>query len=169
MKVTGYQLREALKSWELRKDAAERVLGDSLKVFPGEEKPHPKDLIQQVEDAEIAIAKLQVAQMEFNLAVMIQFEDAPISLALAVKSLGGYTRIEKHWRTTAGEKATSTYGYRGEDERDPEKQYSKHQVSPMEAAEKSMACAKRAGALRAAIAVGNAREQQINVDPQLFS
>jgi hypothetical protein len=167
MLVTGYALREAIKQWELRKDAANRVFEDSLKVFPGEDKPHPSKLIEQYLAAEVAIAQLQTAQAQYNLLVSFDFEERTMTLCEAVKSLGGYGRVEKLWRTASGGKK-ERYGSSSDDERDPEKIYAVQVVKPMQGVEQSTIAAKRASALRAGIATGNATTVVITLNPELL-
>lgn len=163
MRVTGYKLREAIKQQELRKDALERVLEGALKVFPGEEKPHPRAVIGQIAEAERAIAMLQTAQVRYNLTIDVE----GVPLSLAIKTLGGLARIEKLWRKTAGEKK-DRYGYQA-DERDPLKHYAAEVVSPDESMRESLAAAKRTSELRASIASANAVELDVpHLEPQLF-
>lgn len=38
-KITGYGLREALRSWERRRDVAASSFSDSLRAFPDDKKP----------------------------------------------------------------------------------------------------------------------------------
>lgn len=166
MLVTGYALREAIKQWELRKDAANRVFEDSLKVFPGEEKPHPSKLIEQYLAAEVAIAQLQTAQSQYNLLNTFDFEGRKITLCEAVKSLGGYSRVEKLWRTAAGGKK-DRYGH-NDDMRDPEKIYSVQVVTPAMGVEQSSIAARRASALRAGIAASNATMTDLDLNPELL-
>lgn len=168
MLVTGYALREAIKQWELRKDASNRVFEDSLKIFPGEDKPHPSKLIEEYLAAEVAIAQLQTAQAMYNLEVTFDFEERLITLCEAVKSLGGYSRVEKLWRTAAGGSKKDRYYGGTADERDPAKTYAVQVVSPMQGVEQSTIAAKRASALRAGIATGNATSKAIVLNPALL-
>lgn len=168
MKVTGYAIREAIKQWELRKDASSRVFDDSLKVFPGESKPHPQELIERYLLAEVSIAKLQTLQSKYNLSITFDFEGNEMTLCEAVKSLGGYSRIEKLWRSASGGKKDRYYGSSA-DERDPTKTYAVQVVAPMEGVEKATIAARRASALRSAIATGNAQEREFDVNPELFA
>lgn len=168
MLVTGYALREAIKQWELRKDAANRVFEDSLKVFPGEDKPHPSKLIEQYLAAEVAIAQLQTAQAQYNLMNTFDFEGRKITLCEAVKSLGGYGRVEKLWRTAAGGGKKDRYGSSSNDERDPEKIYSVQVVTPSMGVEQSSLAARRASTLRAGIATSNAVMAAIDLNPELL-
>jgi len=168
MLVTGYALREAIKQWELRKDAANRVFDESLKIFPGEEKPHPSKLIEQYLAAEVAIAQLQTAQAQYNLLVAFDFEGRKITLCEAVKSLGGYSRVEKLWRTAAGGGKKERYGYNDNNERDSTKIYAVQVVTPMQGVEQATVAARRASALRAGIATGNATTCEISLNPELL-
>lgn len=168
MQVTGYELREAIKQWELRKDAANRVFDESLKIFPGEEKPHPSKLIEQYLAAEVAIAQLQTAQSTYNLICSFDFEGRKISLCEAVKSLGGYSRVEKLWRTAAGGKK-DRYSYGDSNERDSTKIYAVQVVTPMQGVEQATVAARRASALRAGIATSNATTVQVDgLNPDLL-
>lgn len=155
MKITGYRLREAIKQWQLKKDSLEGVLTNSLTIFPGETKPHPRDVIGQLVDAENAIARLQEAQARYNLGVHVDGPRGRMSLSLAIKFLGGLARAEKSWRKASG-KQEDRYGFGRDTERDPTKLYAKQQVTPEEAVEEALKAAKLTSELRAAIAAGNA-------------
>jgi hypothetical protein len=169
MKTTGYALREAIKQFELRRDTAARSFDGSLRKFPDEDKEAPQKIVEQFLKAEGAIVSLQVAQARYNLAVGVEANGEKMSLEEAVKRIGGYARAEKMWRTAAGPKPDRYNTYRNDDERDPTKLVSRITVTPSEAVKLASAAAKRAGALRAAIATGNAREVEIeNLDPALF-
>lgn len=168
MLVTGYALREAIKQWELHKDAANRVFDESLKIFPGEVKPHPRELIAQYLAAEVAIAQLQTAQAQYNLLVRFDFEGRTMTLCEAVKSLGGYSRVEKLWRTASGGGKKDRYYAGSPDERDPTKTYAIQVVTPMDGVHQSTIAARRASLLRAGIATGNATTCDIDVNPELL-
>jgi hypothetical protein len=168
MKTTGYALREAVKLQELRRDTAARAFTGSLKAFPGEGKEAPQSVVEGFLKAESAIAKLQTAQARYNLTVTVTVEGQSITLSEAIKSIGGVARAEKMWRSAAGPKP-DRYASFNEDEIDPSKVRAKATIAPMEAVKLAAVLAKRAGALRAAIATGNTRELEIeNLDPSLF-
>lgn len=160
MKVTGYQLREARKQWELRRDTSARAFNGALKKFEDETKDTPREIVEQFLTAERAIASLEVAQMQYNLAVHVDVDGKKITLAEAVKLIGGEARAEKMWRTASGP-VPERYGYQNSDERDPTKLIAKSTITAKEATSLASSSAKRAGAYRAAIAVGNAREVEI--------
>lgn len=169
MKTTGYALREALKQHELLRDTASRAFDGSLKKFDDEEKETSQSVVEQFLIAERAIAKLQVAQMRFNLAVQVDVLGEKMSLGEAIKRVGGEGRAEKMWRSATGPK-NDRYSYGSNaDERDPSKIVAKPTITAGEATKLASAAAKRAGAFRAAIATGNAREVEIeDLDSTLF-
>ena len=169
MKTTGYALREAIKQHELRRDTAARMFDGSLRKFPNEDKEHPTKVVEQFLTAERAISKLQTAQMRYNLAVIVDVQGEKLTLAEAIKRIGGEARVEKMWRSAAGPKPDRYGGYRNDDERDPSKVIAAATVSPSEATKLASTTAKRSGAFRAAIATGNAREVEIeDLDARLF-
>lgn len=169
MKITGYALREAIKQFELRRDTASRGFNGTLKAFPDEKKDKPQEVVNQYLAAEKAIAQLQVAQMRYNLAVTVEILGEKMTLAEAIKRVGGPARAEKMWRTAAGPVADRYGGYHNEDVRDPNQVRSTATVTPQEATKLASASAKQAGAYRAAIATGNAREIELeNLDASLF-
>jgi hypothetical protein len=170
MKTTGYALREAIKRHELRRDSAARSFTGTLKMFPGEEKESPEEVMRAFVEADEAIARLQEAQMRYNLAVRVPSESGamPMSLALAVKLVGGAGRREKMWRNAGAPAERRGYGL-DEDERDPTKVRASAVLSPRDLLKLSATASSQASALRQAIAVGNAVEVEIeNLSASLF-
>ena len=173
MKVTGYMLREAIKQHELRRDTAARAFDSSLKRFPDEEKESPNEIIVAFSKAEQAVAQIQEAQMRYNLAIMVDVTGSyasnktTMTLAKAIKLVGGAGRVEKMWRSATGPKKDRYY--REEDEIDPSRIRAKATVKPSEAIKEASLAGKVAGSLRAAIATANARELEIeDLSPALF-
>ncbi len=168
MKTTGYALREAIKQHELRRDAAARNFNDTLRVFQGETKEAPDAVVAEIQRAEVAIAKLQTAQGRYNLSVLVTFDGGQITLSEAIKLVGGIARIEKMWRSASGPKE-DRYGYREELVRDPNQIRATPGITPKDAVKRASEAGKRAGALRQAIATGNAVSIEIeSLDPALF-
>lgn len=171
MKVTGYMLREAIKQHELRRDTASRAFDGSLKKFPDEEKEPPHKIIETFTHAEHAIAALQEAQMRYNLMVEVEFDmpDRPktrMTLAKAIKLVGGAGRVEKMWRSATSPKKDR---YRDDDEIDPTFIRAVPTITPSEAVKQATLAGKGAGALRAAIATANAVPIEIeSLSPALF-
>lgn len=168
MKTTGYDLREAIKQHELRRDTAARAFNGSLKAFPNEEKESPEAVIHAFTAAELAITTLQTAQMRYNLAVTITANGKTMPLALAIKIVGGIARVEKMWRSAAGPKE-DRYGYNNDDVRDPSQIRAVATIQAGATLKLASAAAKQSSALRKAIAVGNATEVEIeSLDATLF-
>jgi len=168
MKVTGYMLREAIKQHELRRDTAASAFDGSLKVFPGETKEAPNTIVEKFLAAEEAEAKLQTAQMQYNLAVIVQANSTTMALAEAIKTVGGYGRAEKMWRSAANPNKKERYGF-NDDEMDPTRVRAAATITSSEAMKQTTVAGKRAGSLRAAIATANAKEVEIeDLSPALF-
>ncbi len=157
MKVTGYQLREAIKRWQLRRDTAAAQFTDSLKAFPGEDKPDPREIMERLYTAESSIAVLQAAQARYNLSIVISND---FSLHEAVKLVGGAGRREKMWRNVAAPQKNKYEINR--DERDKDAVVARPTVSQGQAMELADQAAGSASFLRSAIAVANATERDLD-------
>ena len=170
MKVTGIQLREAIKRWNLRKDTASTHFNESLWRFPDDEStlPKPQELAEQFAKAEVAVANLQTAQTRYNLAVTISVSGETMTLCDAVKRIGGAGRLEKMWRSAT--KATGRDNWRGvATTRSKDEVQARRMVSIGDALELATAAGKKAGDLRDAIAVGNTNAIEIEgLDPALL-
>jgi hypothetical protein len=168
MKTTGYALREALKQHELRRDTAARSFNGTLKKFPDETKEDPRKVVEQYLAAEKAVASLQTAQMRYNLGVTVEVAGEKMTLADAIKRVGGHARAEKMWRSASGPKEERYNSY-DNDTRDPNQIRAVATLTANEATKLASAAAKKAGAFRQAIALGNAREFELeNLDASLF-
>ncbi len=160
MKITGYQLREAIKVWQLRKTAAEAVFTNSLSKFNDEEKETPLAIADQILAAEQAIVRLQVAQMQYNLAVTVTVPGySSLTLAEVIKLAGVVGRIEKIW-SGASSSIQRNNGYRGM-VRDPSQDHAKPTVTAKDILLQTSTHSKKAGALRAALGAGNSQEVDI--------
>jgi hypothetical protein len=168
-KTTGYALREAIKQQELRRDTAARTFGGTLKAFKDQTKEAPTLVVKTFLTAELAIAKLQTAQMRYNLAVRVDVLGDGMTLAEAIKRVGGIARAEKMWRSAAGPKPNRYGGLDEDDVRDSTREHAQATITPTEAVKLAAGMAKRTGAIRQAIAVANAQEMVIeDLDPALF-
>jgi hypothetical protein len=168
VKVTGYQLREATRKFELQRDTAARLFKSSLYAFEDEVKEDPIEVMDHLKKAELSVVRLQEAQQKYNLKVLIDVQGKSITLAAAVKMLGGAGRIAKMWREAVADKE-DRYGYRNERERNKDTEVARKRL-PFDVALKEANTADGfAGALRAAIAVGNATSLEIEgLDTELF-
>lgn len=168
MKITGWLLREAIKSHELRRDTAARAFNGTLRKFDDEVKQAPTEVVAEFLAREASIAALQVAQAQYNLKVRVNHDGRNITLCEAVKLIGGLGRAEKMYRSATGDKP-DRYSIRDDNVRDPNQVRAKETIAPAEAARLASIQAKSAGRLRAAIATGNGTEIEIeNLDPALF-
>ena len=95
MKINGYSLRTAIRNCETERDASVAVLSQSLR---GHEGPTTEDLMVKIEVSEKRIARLQAFQTRYNLEVVIDMGSEKISMAEAVKRIGGIERVSAHWR-----------------------------------------------------------------------
>jgi len=171
MKVTGAMLRDALRRWGLRLESAHKQFDSSLHVFPGREKEvsKPQELVAEMNRAEDAIARLQVAQARYNLAVTVKVGSGPqgrvMTLTEAVKRVGGAGRIEALWRKAS----MDTPILRGPRTRSVDEISSVRTVSHKEAVELAVKATGYAESLRAAINRGNQTEIEIeDLDPVYF-
>jgi len=168
MKVTGYTLREAIKENELKLDTASGAFNPALRVFPGDAPKQPQKVAEQLEAAEKAVVKLQVAQMRYNLMVTVEVLGERMTLAEAIKRVGGAGRIEKMWKSAIQEKTRNSY-LDNDDVRDPNQVRASRTVTSDEAMNLARIAGKKANALRAAIATANGREVEIeDLDSSLF-
>lgn len=169
MKVTGYQLREAIRAWELRKSAAEQLVPESLMCFAGQEHEDPAKIIAQVAEAEAKIAEIETVQSAYNLGVTVWVIDKDITLAEAIKAVGGAGRVEKLWRMAVkgDNNRDRGYGY-NELRKEKDTELAKRTISVEVAMKAAALAAQYAGALRAAIAQGNNQEKDVGGLSQLF-
>lgn len=162
MKITGYQLREAIRAWELKKSAAEQLVPISLTYFKGEPVPDPKSLIEQIADAEQKIAQLETVQTAYNLSVMVTVLEKKMTLTEAIKAVGGAGRVEKLWRMAVkgDNQRDRGYGYQ-ENRKEKDTEIAQRAITVEAAMKSAHEAAKYAGAVRASIAQGNNEERDI--------
>lgn len=158
MKISGFRLQQAIKVQVDRRKLAEARFDGSLKKFPDEKKPDPRDLMKEFEDAERQIALLQTAQARFNLTVEVEVQGKRMTLQEAVKLLGGASRVERNWTKAAAEE-NDRYADRV---RDKDSIIAQRQVEPEKCAEFAKTAARKVRALRYAIQKGNATELDIS-------
>jgi len=169
MKVTGYQLREALRRWRDRRDIHSRTFSDALWQFEGENQGNPVEIAQEYEKADRAIAALESAQQEFNQRVTVKLSDGTFKLSVAVKRVGGAGRLTKMWRSAATSTGRDKYSYR-ENRRNKDDEFATRRVDQPTCMQKADDAAVYASKLRAAIAVANGTEIDIeSVDPNLLN
>lgn len=173
MKVTGYKLREAIKEWELRRDAAQESFDGTLAKFDDEAKESPLVVMETINKCEKIIAHLQTVQVAYNLSVRVDVLGEQISLAEAVKRVGGVERSELMWRNAMRALAPArsysrnrlTYGGAVANQ----EEMAKATLTQADAREQTSLAAKMVGAVKAAIATGNCFELDItDLNPELI-
>jgi hypothetical protein len=170
MNITGYKIREQLRQLSLRIKTLQATYKESLFVFLNEstEDNDPRLIAAKISTLERQTTALQEVQAKYNLGVKVAVGGGLMSLLHAIKLIGGAGRLESMWRTAA----TSTGRSRWGDpltERDADKDYAQRRIPVEEALTLASEASKRASEVRTAIAVGNAREVEMDVDPALFS
>src|SRR5690606_25645250 len=71
----------------------------------------PDEILSEFIEAEDAIAKLQTEQLKYNLAVNVKINGSDVTLAEAIKKIGGIGRIEKIWKAASKPIKTGRYGH----------------------------------------------------------
>lgn len=173
MKIDGYTIQHTIREVEHEREIAASQFADALYAFRNEHKPNAGTLMDIYERCEERIARLQVVQARYNLAVSVHIpvgdKGQVVSMPLheAVKRVGGAGRMEKMWRS-ASKEPKERYGYGGDHKREAGAEFSQRTV-PLDASISSAREAARyANGLRAAIQKGNATEVDMDVDAALF-
>jgi hypothetical protein len=159
--INGFQLREALKRWRIRRDVADKQFKDSLWGFADDkDRPKPEEIAANFSQADMAIARLQELQQQFNSKVTIDVQGRTFTLVLAIKLVGGAGRVENMWRSAATDTGRNErYGYsRAEMTRKQDEEHAQRRYDQKEAIKFSDEAARYASALRAGIATGNAQK-----------
>jgi hypothetical protein len=165
--VNGYQLREALKRWKVRKDVADKQFKDCLYGFKDDEagKPTPQAVAENYQKADFAIAKIQELQQAFNAQTQIEVGGKRMTLSLAIKLVGGAGRLENMWRSAATDTGRETrYGYDRQMSRKADEEYARRRVKVEEAIKHSDQAAQYAASLRSAIATANSKTINVPAD-----
>lgn len=170
MKINGYKIQHRLRELAHRRDIAASQFSDGLWQFETEEgsKLHPNEAMATFADCEYKIARLQVVQAQYNLAVEVFVGEQTMTLHEAVKRVGGAGRMEKMWRSASASTGNDRYGYGSRMERSKDNEYAKRMLSVDECMEASVTASKFATDLREAIQLGNARTIELDVDAALF-
>jgi len=171
MKVTGYRIQHALRELEASRELAHQQFTENVMQFESQEdKLELPEVFARFTTLERKIAKLQIQQATYNLAVQVEVLGSTMSLHEAVKLVGGAGRAEKMWRDVVKGNASKSnrYSY-GSETRSKDQEYAKRSISVSDALGHAKLASKTAGALRQAIQVGNATEVELEgLDPALL-
>ncbi len=105
MKINGYTLRTAIRNRETERDGAIALLSQSLR---GQGGFSTEELMVKIETCEKNIASLQAFQSRYNLEVVVAVGVEKISMAEAVKRIGGIERVSAHWRSLMSQSSIET-------------------------------------------------------------
>lgn len=165
MNVNGYRLKRMLRSLERRRGYLKNRWSDSLWAFPGEEKPNPEALLDELREVEFNLAQVQTAQARYNLEIEVDVkhggERERMSLLEAIKRVGGASRLEQMAKAASSSEEQYYYGH-SPHTRSTEAEHATRQLAPERAAERMDQLGEYAEALREAIAIGN--ETTIDID-----
>lgn len=159
MKVDGIQIREALSRWKTRADTLAKQFPEACWSFQGEEKSSPLCVHASVVEAEYNVARLEELQQAYNLNVCVLVQEDGMTLARAVKLVGGAGRRAKAWKDIARD--TGRDRYSSGRTRSTTEEVAKRTVSVDEALMEHTKAERYASALRSAIARGNMKQVEI--------
>ncbi len=96
--VTGSEIAEALVLQCARKDFLSARFKKSIFQFTDQIEQDPEETMQEFIAADAAVAGLQALQDAYNLEVNVSVGGEVMSLALAIKTIGGLGRQAKMWK-----------------------------------------------------------------------
>jgi hypothetical protein len=99
MKITGIQIREAVKHWTAQKLLLSKVFVDSGFSFPNENKQTPEEVAAQFEQASRCVAELESLQQAYNGAHSFVLEGRMLTLSEGVKLMAAYAQLVNMWTT----------------------------------------------------------------------
>jgi len=170
MKVTGYQLRQAIDSKQIDLEAARERFNRNLFQFSGEGGEDPLAIGLEICDLELDIVQLQAAQAEYNVSADICLGADKMTIAEAVKRVGVYERMRGLWKsamsTTQGSRSYFDYD---RSVRSRENEYAEKAISDNDAKGMAKDFQRDLSEIRAAIAKANTVEREMDrLDPEWF-
>lgn len=161
--VNGYQLRAAIQRHELRRNTATAKWPKSLKAFPDENKERPESISDALQLHERNLARLQTAQVLYNILVRIDVDGESILLMEAIKRAGGLKRLAALWKAEAAP-THSRYATRDDDVRKADQIRAVPVLQPDEAASVLLGLNEQIEQLNRAIAKGNETLLKMDLD-----
>lgn len=154
MQITGYAIQNRLRELAHLHTLAAKQFDDGKYLFSDEKAPTAKAAFDVFEDLEDQICRLQTLQAHYNLAIEVDVAGVSMTLAEAVKRVGGAGRMEKMWRSAAVPKRDRYHS-----EKAITRSRDEEHAAPTVRVEDALAEATRAGrwasSLREAIQIGN--------------
>lgn len=110
MLITGFDLKDRLKLKTVELEELESELSCSCRVFEGDKKRAPVEIMADITRTETEIVALQTAQAKYNTRNDVLFDgEQSTSLAYLVKLDGVYGRAVAKWRQVLEKLAPPTY------------------------------------------------------------
>jgi hypothetical protein len=166
MVTNGYKLKELLKLKKIELRTQQAILKGSFYKFEDEDKKTPLQAMSDIMVLEEDIAKIQTAQKYYNLNSEVEVEGFPkMSLELAIKLLGGYSRKSKVFRDyAAGDPKKRRYSMEepGPQTRREGAEHQKAVITKEDALQQSIIAETKVSNLKTAIALANANDMKIN-------
>lgn len=106
MKINGYSLRSAIVN---RSSALELAVSSFHASISKKDAEATLRTMEDIEKYEREISKLQAFQAEYNLTVTVEIKGEEISLAEAVKMIGGLERVAKQWKLFAAQACSGIF------------------------------------------------------------
>lgn len=169
-RVTGTQLRRAIKTWEARRDLAVGRFTPSLTAFnPNDEDKDPKQVAAEILQAETGLAKLLTAQGQYNLLVKVTVDTETVTLSEAIKRVGGLSRNAKRWKEASARPKRPHWREDNDPAvRDKDKEYAQRTVSFVDAGELGIQAEREAQKFRDAIGSANGTAVDVDLDGGLL-
>jgi len=173
MLISGYKLREALRNKRTLRDVLATRFNETLWQFIGDPSEtvnnRPQETADAFQEADQAVAMLEASQQFYNQQILVTISKQKMTLARAIKLVGGAGRLEKMWRSAATDTGRDRYSHR-ETTRKSDDVQATRMVSADDSIRLAQKAAGYASSLRSAIAEANAREIEIaDVSPDLIT
>ncbi len=153
---------------------ASKQFMNSLWAFSDETKTPPQKIFENFVEADIAVALVEAAQQDYNAQVKFDIvypndkEVTEVTLALAIKLVGGAGRMTKMWTDATNDDGSDRYSTRRDTTRNKDEEFANRTIKEEECLEFAKETGKYAAELRQGISIANTTEIEIDIDSKLF-
>ena len=170
MLITGRAIKRAMKRWREKRDSASEAFNESIMAFDDDEWVDPVVASEDFRAADQAICLLEVFQQDYNKRVMVSVDGEEMSLALAIKLVGGAGRLKNMWKSASARAPKDRYSRLCRDtSRRADEERATRRVSIKKASEKYQEVCDRQIAIQDAITIGNGVSIEMDIDPVLLT
>jgi len=162
IKTTGYALQSRIRKLKVDIDTYSTQFENGKSKFQDEDKVTSMEAFTLLQNAELQLAEVQTQQCMYNQAVFIDVQGQRMSLAKAIRLVGGAGRAEAMWRKIVAPKK-DRYSMGDAAVRKEGKQYASLTYTNQKAHEMAVKTANYAAALRQAIQEANAQEVELDL------